>query len=138
MPIYLMTLQKKPSIFLFSSELTIFSGKSVNPPLTLIQLCDSHLRSPAVSYDELTSSINLLTNVGTRTEAFHKWLTFCLQECNEFIDYCTIRGCDRSRLTSSNENVDIETLSKWGVIHSMTAMVFRKFIHLFWLILAIS
>ncbi|PAV58235.1 hypothetical protein WR25_16483 [Diploscapter pachys] len=76
-------------------QAAVSSGKSVNPPLTLIQLCDSHLRSPAVSYDELTSSINLLTN-----------------ECNEFIDYCTIRGCDRSRLTSSNENVDIETLSK--------------------------
>ncbi|ETN72753.1 hypothetical protein NECAME_13743, partial [Necator americanus] len=69
-------------------------GVQLDPPVTLLQICDAFLRAPAKSYDELTSAVNHLT-----------------MDCKEFVDYCVSRGVDRSKL-SLEESVSVEEISK--------------------------
>ncbi|RCN29097.1 hypothetical protein ANCCAN_25152 [Ancylostoma caninum] len=38
-------------------------GVQLDPPVTLLQICDAFLRAPAKNYDELTSAVNHLTMV---------------------------------------------------------------------------
>lgn len=46
----------------FREELTC-RGVQLDPPVTLLQICDAFLRAPAKNYDELTSAVNHLTMV---------------------------------------------------------------------------
>ncbi|KAF1765325.1 hypothetical protein GCK72_005277 [Caenorhabditis remanei] len=49
------------------------------PPMTIIQLADSIVRGPGKQYDEMTTIVHGLT-----------------KDCNEFIEYCVVRGFDRT------------------------------------------
>ncbi|KHJ88481.1 helicase protein [Oesophagostomum dentatum] len=69
-------------------------GVQLDPPVTLLQICDAFLRAPAKNYDELTSAVNHLT-----------------MDCKEFIDYCVSRGVDRMKL-SMGDSVSVEEISK--------------------------
>ncbi|UMM18227.1 hypothetical protein L5515_014390 [Caenorhabditis briggsae] len=61
------------------------------PPMTIIQLADSIVRGPGKQYDEMTTIVMGLT-----------------KDCNEFIEYCVVRGFDRN----SAENGSPEDVSK--------------------------
>ncbi|EPB66257.1 HEAT repeat protein, partial [Ancylostoma ceylanicum] len=69
-------------------------GVQLDPPVTLLQICDAFLRAPAKNYDELTSAVNHLT-----------------MDCKEFVDYCVVRGVDRSKL-GMGESISVEEISK--------------------------
>ncbi|VDM82423.1 unnamed protein product, partial [Strongylus vulgaris] len=69
-------------------------GVQLDPPLTLLQICDTFLRAPAKNYDELTSAVNHLT-----------------MDCKEFVDYCISRGVDRNKLIMG-DSVSVEEISK--------------------------
>ena len=63
-------------------------------PYTLLGVIDSVLRGPAKQFDELSSSVLQLT-----------------ADCNEFVDYCCLRGTKRDSL-SLNEAGSVEEIAR--------------------------
>ncbi|CAB3411490.1 unnamed protein product [Caenorhabditis bovis] len=56
----------------------------LEPPMTIVQLADNVLKGvfgSAKHYDEMSNTVNMLT-----------------KDCNDFIEYCAIRGFDRSKI----------------------------------------
>uniref|UniRef100_A0A8R1I4E9 Helicase ATP-binding domain-containing protein n=1 Tax=Caenorhabditis japonica TaxID=281687 RepID=A0A8R1I4E9_CAEJA len=59
------------------------------PPMTIVQLADSIVRGPGKHYDEMTSIVHGLT-----------------KDCNEFIEFCVVRGFNRQEAESRGDAVE--------------------------------
>lgn len=69
------------------------------PPLTIIQLADGIVRGPGKQYDEMTTIVMGLT-----------------KDCNEFIEYCVVRGFDRTSAEARGESPEDVSKAAYSIV----------------------
>uniref|UniRef100_A0A1I7UC40 SNF2 family domain-containing protein n=1 Tax=Caenorhabditis tropicalis TaxID=1561998 RepID=A0A1I7UC40_9PELO len=71
------------------------------PPTTIMQLADTIVRGPGKQYDEMTTIVHGLT-----------------KDCNEFIEYCVVRGFDRTSAEASGGSPEDISKSAYSIVRA--------------------